>query len=85
MRREQGEREYRALIDASPPELLAAVRERSPQLCDASSKGGFGGSLARAELPASGHVVDLPGGRGFRLVRPGGRVAEDLHPELIAK
>jgi 3-oxoadipate enol-lactonase len=49
-RRERGEREYRALIGGSPPDVLTEVRERSPQLYDAIVEGAFGGPLARAEL-----------------------------------
>jgi 3-oxoadipate enol-lactonase len=49
-RRERGEREYRALIGMSAPDMLVEVRERSPQLYDAIVEGAFGGPLARAEL-----------------------------------
>ena len=49
-RREQGTREYEALMGTAPADTLAQLRDRAPLIYDALVEGAFGGPLARPEL-----------------------------------
>ncbi|HEX3814180.1 MAG TPA: alpha/beta fold hydrolase [Mycobacteriales bacterium] len=49
-RYDRGRHEYQGLMGSAPEESLAEIRRRAPLMYDALVEGGFGGTLAHAEL-----------------------------------